>query len=492
MPSKPLEIELVIAGEAFNRQAVIHTLRHLAMRAGWCLRIGSNSIGDPRTGFRRILYVTTDDAEGIESAPDDLVILSSRRVAEHLANRHDPIPVTKLPGGRGLPFLHSAGEGRGAGWICGDVVAGAFATMNLWYEEQTRSRRKDGWITWRDDWMSKIGLADPAPLADNWLDEIRKAAERVGWIMAGERRAFLDANFTIILTHDVDYVSTRRDGGLPRMARALIRQMALRRRPLDAMVLFTRFLRGSSRQPYCRFEAIMREEEKRGARSSFQFIASRHHRLDPTYDLGGEPLAALLREMAASAWEICLHGSYMASRTPGRLREERDQLKRWVGVSPLGQRQHYLNFHPSQLFDQVEGAGFRYDLSVGYNDKSGARAGTYFPFHPFNLTNARAYDFWELPFVVMDTTLATSHRFSPRQALVHAQAILEEVAKAGGCVSLIWHQEQLGGLLDPGFERVYYDLLDWIREQGGVLTTGRNILDALDTRWEATIAHEWS
>lgn len=161
-----------------------------------------------------------------------------------------------------------------------------------------------------------------------------------------------------------------------------------------------------------------------------------------------------------------------------------------MGATVLGQRQHYLNFHPSQLFDEVERAGLSYDTSVGYNDISGARAGTYFPYRPFNLATGRAHSFWEIPFVLMDTTLATTCRFSPAQALEHSQAILARVAQARGCVAIIWHLEQLSGLVDPGFDRSYYDLLDWIRAQGGAMVTGRAMLPDLDARWRLTLCDE--
>jgi hypothetical protein len=162
-------------------------------------------------------------------------------------------------------------------------------------------------------------------------------------------------------------------------------------------------------------------------------------------------------------------------------------LERAVGAPVIGHRQHYLNFHPSRLFDEVEGAGLQYDSSVGYNDASGARAGTYFPFRPFNLARGRAYAFWEIPFVLMDTTLATTYRFSPGEALAHLQAILSGVAQAGGCAALIWHLEQLSGLLDPGYAEVYFELLDWIRAQGGAMVNARDLLSDFDARWHATM-----
>ena len=84
----------------------------------------------------------------------------------------------------------------------------------------------------------------------------------------------------------------------------------------------------------------------------------------------------------------------------------------------------------------------------------------------------------------MDTTLATTYRFAPAEALAHCKAVLQPVAAAGGCVALIWRQEQCGGLLEiPGYQRVYFDLLDWLVAQGAQLTNGAALLAESDAAW---------
>ncbi len=460
-----LRVQLVFVGEPFNRDAVMHTLRHVAMRADWQLTFDANVA-------HRVIYATTDQASAIEARSNDVVILSSRAVAEHLQSSRAPIPLAV----NRLPFPHPI---QRSDWICADVIAGAYAAMNLWYEERTRVNVRNGWITWREDWMARAGFDGPVPLVDEWLLEIARAAMGKGWYTSR-----LHDVFTIVLTHDVDYLPSKYNRGLPRLVRAIARQIVLRRRPADVLRLLTRYM--LSRQPYFLFDDVMRAEANHGACSSFQLVSTNEHRLDPTYEITHEPILSTLQRIAASDWEIALHGSYMASRVPAKLRDERLELERASNISVQGHRQHYLNFHPSQLFDAIECAKFEYDSSVGYNDVSGARAGTFFPYRPFGVNHRRAYNFWEIPFVLMDTTLATTNNFSPRQALVHSQKILAPVAQACGTVAIIWHLEQLSGLLDPGFECVYFDLLDWIRAQGGVMTTGRAVVRNWNARWKAT------
>jgi hypothetical protein len=87
----------------------------------------------------------------------------------------------------------------------------------------------------------------------------------------------------------------------------------------------------------------------------------------------------------------------------------------------------------------------------------------------------------------MDTTLATTYRFSSDEALDHCIDQIRPVEKSGGCVSLIWHQEQLSGLLDPGFDRIYWMLLKRLKECGIRLSSGERLLPAMDELWKMSI-----
>ncbi len=472
-----MRVQIEFCGEPFDRAAVVHTLRQLAMRVGWTLCEGG--------GERRIVYVTTDTPHALAVHSNDLVILSSSQVCAHLESARAPIPLTNR-----LPFVHPAQAEPRENFIDADVIAGAHAVMNLWYETQTREKFKDGWIRWREDWWSKFGFVEPTPIADEWLNEIARVAVQLGWMREIPRGNFLNAPFVIVLTHDVDYLPSARDFGLPRFMRALVRQVWLRKNFRDAARLLWNYARRWRANPFWTLNSIQAQERARGARSSFQFVTAPRHRFDPSYKIAQRKIADAIRNLEKDEWEASLHGSYASSRTPNQLAREKRELEQIAQVPVRGHRQHYLNFYPPQLFQEIERAGFAYDSSVGYNDALGARAGTCFPYRPYAFTQKRGYAFWEIPFVVMDTTLATTFRDSAADALRHAQQSLQAVITAGGCAGLLWHAEQSSGVLDPGYDQVYLQLLDWIHAQGGAMVNGGALLQELDARWQATWANE--
>jgi hypothetical protein len=480
--SERLPIEVVFFGEPFDREAVIHTLRHLAMRTGWTLR--------PRAE-QRIIYATTENPAAIPAREGDLVILSSQEVRRHMTGSLAGIPLRGGHAGQ-LPFYHPRGyEFDKRGWIKADVIAGAHALLNLLYERKNRPLERDGWMRFAEDWWTGAGFSKPEPLADFCLNSIAFEAEKIGWphIERKGKDALFLAPGTVVLTHDVDYMPTRANRGMPRFFRAVLRQLLTRRSAGQAWQIMDKYRKAFFRPaPYNALKSIADEETILGAISSFQFTVKRMHRSDPVYDLSRYyNTEDDLRNLLHRGFEICLHGSYRAGRTPGRLAEERVELEKILGTGISGHRQHYLNFHPATFFPELERAGLEYDMSVGYNDMSGPRAGTLFPFRPYDMERAMPFSLWEIPFILMDTTLATTYRFSSGEALDHCIDQIRPVEKSGGCVSLIWHQEQLSGLLDPGFDRIYWILLKKLKERGIRLCSGERLLPAMDELWKMSM-----
>jgi hypothetical protein len=475
-----LAVNLVFQGEPFDSGAVLHILRHLAMRAGWVLSPEAE---------HRLIYATCENAAEVSAAPKDLVILSSLSVSVFLQNAVEPIPLKQDALGRWLPFPHPfAGETQPLGWIPFDIIAGIHAIQNLWYEQRTRPIKKDGWIKYQEDWWFKAGFNDPFPIVDQCFDFLQNAAAAIGWPKTNiqQQASFVSKKpLVLLLTHDVDYLPARRDNGLPRLTRALLRQSITRRHPGDAIKILKKYIQTCrQRTPYFDLDLLEKAEGRLGIRSSLQVVSARHHPADPAYQLNEPRILDTLLHLEEADWEICLHGSYNASRIPGELIAEKKLLQAVLKKKILGYRQHYLNFHPADLFKEVEEAGFSYDLSVGYNDRSGPRAGTFFPYRPYGIEMHQPYSIWEFPFVLMDTTLATSYNLPASKILPHFQSLIDGQA---GCVALIWHQEQMGGLLDPDFDAAYVQLLEWALQKGFQLSPPGSMLADLDLAWEKTI-----
>jgi hypothetical protein len=320
------------------------------------------------------------------------------------------------------------------------------------------------------------------------LDALDPPLERLRRELGLPTPRYGEAKFAVALTHDVD-VPWRwtRIGMLGAAARlkghalagrvgpALHEARGLARVPLHR-------LRGSD--PNWRFEEIVAQERARGSRSTFFVMAGHGHRADGAAPESYDRLRPKLVEtLAAAGAEVGLHGSYLAAEDLQRLARERALLAQLDG--PLvGHRYHYLRVDPLRNLVPLEGLGFRYDTSLGFPDALGFRAGIAHPFRVWDAGRDRTSDLIELPLAVMDATLAEERYegLSAAAAKPRVLALLDWAAEHGGGFSILWHPERFDAPSARGWDRLYFEVMDAVRERGGVCLSAGELAAAAAER----------
>jgi hypothetical protein len=310
--------------------------------------------------------------------------------------------------------------------------------------------------------------------ASSCLDPLDPPLERLRRELGVEPPRYRGARFAVALTHDVD-VPWRwtRIGVLGAAAR--LKSHALAGRPGPAVhearglaLVPLHKLRGTD--PNWRFAEVAAEERALDARSTFFLMAGHGHRADgaapEAYDRLRPRLVETLLETGA---EVGLHGSYLAAEDIDRLARERVALAQLDGPL-IGQRYHYLRVDPHRNLAPLAGIGFRYDTSLGFPDALGFRAGIAHPFRPWDFERDRPADLVELPLAVMDATLADERYqdLSAAEAKPRVLALLDWAAEHGGAFSILWHPERFDGPSARGWDRLYFELIEAVRERGGV------------------------
>jgi hypothetical protein len=310
--------------------------------------------------------------------------------------------------------------------------------------------------------------------ASSCLDPLDPPLERLRRELGVELPRYRGARFAVALTHDVD-VPWRwtRIGVLGAAAR--LKSHALAGRPGPAAhearglaLVPLHKLRGTD--PNWRFAEVAAEERALDARSTFFLMAGHGHRADgaapEAYDRLRPRLVETLLEAGA---EVGLHGSYLAAEDLDRLARERVALAQLDGPL-IGQRYHYLRVDPHRNLAPLGSIGFRYDTSLGFPDELGFRAGIAHPFRPWDFERDRPADLVELPLAVMDATLAEERyeHLSASEAKPRVLALLDWAAEHGGAFSILWHPERFDGPSARGWDRLYFELIEAVRERGGV------------------------
>jgi peptidoglycan/xylan/chitin deacetylase (PgdA/CDA1 family) len=313
------------------------------------------------------------------------------------------------------------------------------------------------------------------------LDPLDPPLERLRRELGLESRWYGTARFVVALTHDVDVpwrwtrigmrgAAARLKGHAlgGRVGPALHEAGGLARVPLHR-------LRGSD--PNWRFAEIVAEEREHDARSTFFVMAGHGHRADgaapETYERLRPKLVETLVDTGA---EVGLHGSYLAAEDLDRLAHERALLAQLEG--PLvGHRYHYLRVDPHRNLVPLVGIGFHYDTSLGFPDALGFRAGIAHPFRPWDMERDRPADLVEVPLAVMDATLAEERYqgLSAAAAKPRILALLDWAAEHGGGFSILWHPERFDPPSARGWDRLYFEVIDAVRERGGVCVSAREL-----------------
>ncbi len=114
-------------------------------------------------------------------------------------------------------------------------------------------------------------------------------------------------------------------------------------------------------------------------------------------------------------------------------------------------------------------------MSIGFPDHPGPRAGFSYPYFPYHLREDRPYKVLEIGLFLMDATLRGYMRLKGAAAWRVIEQCLDDLRRKRGCASVVWHPIVFGGARDPGYDRLFWDMVERVGGTGGIATDGRTI-----------------
>lgn len=358
-----------------------------------------------------------------------------------------------------------------------DIVANAFFFLSSW-SERVGSRSSSQRALFSNSIYSRLSV--PQDIVDRYLAHIYVRLEtlysRAGMCEMKPLEWPNRASYVVILSHDVDFIPSGRADilfqGLKTLARHLVRQSD----PVDAFKAGRALIWSlvSGKDPYGCVPDILSKERSLGVRSSFQVAVGHRHPNDVNYYLENEMICNYLRAICDAEFDLCLHGSYLSTSNSNWYAEEVELLSQRLG-RPLGSRQHFLSFDYDTLFSIQERVGIKYDMSMGFPDEIGPRAGFSFPYFPYCIKEDRPYKVLQLNLFLMDVTLRSYLGLKGLIAWGSIQNVVDDLRRKGGCTSVVWHPIVFGGARDPGYGELFWKLVDYVQSTGGLATDGRSI-----------------
>lgn len=196
-----------------------------------------------------------------------------------------------------------------------------------------------------------------------------------------------------------------------------------------------------------RFDDVVAFERGLDVRSTFYFSVTPFHRswadgVDVAYDAGSTRFRRVMHALVDAGFEVGLHASYNAFESAARLRTERERLSRLAGAEVRGLRHHYWHLGPdiARTLRYHEEAGFSYDASIAFNERSGFRRSVALPFQPFDDVLGRPLRTVQVPSFAMDAGVFSTTN-EVEAAVEQVMGLVDAIAAGGGVGAINWHAE---------------------------------------------------
>lgn len=199
---------------------------------------------------------------------------------------------------------------------------------------------------------------------------------------------------------------------------------------------------------YDRIPQVREWLNERGLRSSFYIYfrytpagdtrgrALKRWVYDPDYDIPAMPdYIRTLRAMQEEGHDIGQqHGAFSTHASLDAIRDQRDNFEKTLGFPPTTCRHHFLSHSISRYHETLERAGFLFDSSPAYLDRSGFRYGTVSPCRGYNFLQGRPSPVLQCPTPLWDGTLNSGILPDWNAMKAEMDAVLETTARFSGTI----------------------------------------------------------
>jgi peptidoglycan/xylan/chitin deacetylase (PgdA/CDA1 family) len=369
--------------------------------------------------------------------------------------RYKDLPVLYLGGERQEPFIIRKGDLIETNI---DLIASSFFLLTRYEEivnndptllDEHERFPATASIAYKENFLHRPLVNEYFELLWNCIKEINPALEK--------KPLWDSKDFALCLTHDVDVVQKYKPisealtiGGL------LLKQHSLKKataRFVDNILVTLQ----KKNDPFDTFDMILNLERRYGATSTFFFMAESDY--SGGYCLDNPKVKNAINKISASGAEIGLHAGYYSYNNLEVTSRQKANLTKTLKHGNFGCRQHFLRWKTPDTWRIQEKCGLSYDTTLCFADHEGFRAGICHPFQPFDISENRILNLWEIPLTIMDGSLFNYRKLSPTEGLSTVESYMNTVKKHQGILVLLWHNSFFDPDIYLGWTHIYEKIL---------------------------------
>lgn len=235
--------------------------------------------------------------------------------------------------------------------------------------------------------------------------------------------------------------------------------------------------------PFYSFIYMRNIERKYNFTSSFYFLTGGDSELDEKYDIKQDfRMKELINHLLRDNCEVGYHYSFNANKNLDKMILENNIIKEVIRGKRFGGRSHYLKFNIKDICTNCERSGLQYDSSLGYAEYIGFRCGLCFPYKIFDIIENKVLNIYEIPLIVMDTSLIEQQylNLSEDEMIRKSICFINTVKKYKGVFTLLWHNSTFDNYRNKKCRMVFEKIMKEIYISGGIGLSGMQIIEKLN------------
>ena len=334
-----------------------------------------------------------------------------------------------------------------------DIIAMIFFLLSRWEENVLTNRDSLNRVIEEDLFVVKNNLQE-RPLVDEYVNLIAILIKKSGY-----EKFSLDKNYTIIPTHDVDFVKKWRNTF---HAWKEIGGDAIKRRNLSRAI-YNLVLWSSSKlriinEPNNTIEILINKAKTYNRKAVFFFMSGGSTCWDSYSDKDTDIIADWANKIIDSKNSLGIHPSILTAQSADLTAIELKNYQNIVKYQICCSRQHYLRLLIPETWKILEKNNIGWDSSCGFSNHIGFRCGTAIPFRVFDIETRMILRLKEKPLIVMDTALVEHAKFTENEAIERISKIKSRIEQFGGEFIFLLHNSSLRSYEYQKYKRLIEEL----------------------------------